>query len=63
MRYYTRAQKRENAKAILNIAVTAIIVIVAIDFIGFIAWAMSGQQPEGSFYIGSMTTHIIRAII
>lgn len=49
-------------QAIKTIVVVAII-ILAIDFVGMIGWAMSGQHPVDNFYIGSISTHIIRAII
>ena len=39
-----------------------IAVAVAVDVIGFIAWAMSGQFPADNLYIGVITTHILRVI-
>lgn len=42
---------------------TIVIILIVIDFLGMIAWAMSGQFPTDNFYIGSISTHIIRAII
>lgn len=47
------------AKFIIGVAT----LIMAIDFIGFIAWAMSGQLPVDGFFIGTITTHILRAIL
>lgn len=58
-----RSHKKEMVKAVAGILVTAIIAILAIDMLGFFGWAMSGQQPTDNFYIGSITTNIIRAII
>lgn len=47
----------------LKITLTIVAVVIAIDFIGFFAWAMSGQQPVDNFYVGSLTTHTLRAVI
>ena len=38
------------------------LVILAIDFVGFMFWAMSGQYPIDGFYVGSITTHILQAV-
>lgn len=43
--------------------VTAILIILAIDFAGFIAWSLSGNRPVDNFYIGTITTHTLRAVI
>ena len=40
-----------------------IAIIIAIDFLGFIAWAGSGQRPVDNFYVGTITTHALRAVI
>lgn len=37
--------------------------LLFIDFLGFVAWAMSGQFPADNFYIGSITTQIIKGAI
>ena len=46
-----------------QIALTVIAVVLAIDFLGFTAWAMSGQRPVYNFYVGTITTHALQAII
>lgn len=50
-------------KNAIKITLTVAIVILAIDFIGFVLWAMSGQQPVDGFYVGAITTNVLRAII
>lgn len=40
-----------------------IVVVLVIDFIGFIAWSMSGQHPEDGFYAGAITTNVLKTII
>ncbi len=55
--------RRGNAKAILNIIGTIAIIIMAIDMIGFAGWALSGQHPQDDFYVGTITTHILRAVL
>ena len=46
----------------LKIAGTVLLAILAVDFFGFMAWILSGQTPGDSFYIGAITTNIIRAL-
>lgn len=39
-----------------------IIIILAIDFLGMMLWAMSGQFPVDNFYIGAISRNILQAI-
>lgn len=48
---------------IIKVAAGAVAVIAAVDVFGFMAWAASGQTPADSFYIGSITAHVLRALI
>ena len=48
---------------IAQIALTIVAVVLVIDFIGFTAWAMSGQRPVDNFYVGTITTHALQAVI
>lgn len=41
----------------------ASIAILAIDFVGFASWVVSGQVPVDGFYLGRITAEIIKAII
>lgn len=41
---------------------TIIAVALVIDFLFFLAWAMSGQMPVDSFYIGAITRNILQAV-
>lgn len=43
----------------LKIAGTLALVVLAIDFLGFIAWVASGQHPVDSFYVGTITAHVL----
>ena len=36
---------------------------LALDFIGAIMWAMSGQIPPDSFFLGSITRFILQVIL
>ena len=38
-------------------------VVLFADMFGFALWAMSGQYPADNFYIGTITAHILRAIL
>ena len=46
--------------AIMVLAVAGL-AYLALDFLGFMAWAMSGQTPTG-FYLGKLTVEIILLI-
>jgi hypothetical protein len=46
---------------ILNKILIVIIIIIAIDFLGFLGWAMSGHFPVDNFYVGSITHHILQS--
>lgn len=73
----TRKQKRDLKNTIANILtyITYAIIMLAIaglaylviDFMGLVAWAMSGQVPEGGFntgfYFGRISYIIISLII
>lgn len=48
---------------IAQIILTIVAVVLVIDFLGFTAWAMSGQRPVDSFYVGTITTHALQAVI
>lgn len=50
-------------KNAIKIILTVVIVILAIDFLFFVGWVMSGQTPVDGFYFGAITTNILRAII
>lgn len=49
-------------KTLTTIATVAAIILL-IDFAGFLAWGMSGQHPVDNFYVGTITTHALRAVI
>lgn len=42
---------------------SAVMVFLVMDFIAFIAWALSGQMPVDSFFLGAVTKSIINIII
>ena len=50
-------------KNILQIIGGGIIGVLTIDALGFMLWVVSGQTPLDNFYIGTITAHILRAII
>ena len=50
-------------KNIIKIVGGVIIAVLALDFLGFTAWVLSGQYPVDDFYIGTITAHVLRAII
>lgn len=36
--------------------------VLAVDFIFWISWALSGQTPVDGFYAGAITQHILQFI-
>lgn len=50
-------------KKILNFMGLVIVMVMAIDFLGFVAWVMSGQFPLDSVYIGAITTNLLKLIM
>lgn len=49
---------KENISSILFV----IGFVLMIDFIFWLFWAMSGQQPTDSFYLGTISQHILQLI-
>jgi len=37
--------------------------IVFIDFVCFMGWVASGQKPVDNFYAGTISAHIIGAVV
>jgi hypothetical protein len=47
----------------MRIIINIVIGILIADLFCFILWALSGQQPEGTFYFGVITKSIISLFI
>lgn len=60
---YHQPTNGEYAIAILKLIGYVSIAILAIDFIVFCGWIISGQHPVDGFYIGSITANILKAIL
>ena len=48
---------------ILEYLFWGLMVILFIDFIGFLAWGLSGQFPVDNCYIGAITKSVLHFII
>jgi hypothetical protein len=46
-------------QALVGFIATVIITLLIIDLIGFTLWALSGQTPQDSFFIGAITSLVI----
>jgi len=57
---YIKYNRTRNA---LKFAGQVVALLLFVDFVGFIAWTMSVQFPVDNFYIGTITTHVLRFII
>jgi len=53
-------EKLKEALFFLAIVISAAMIL---DFAGFLLWQIMGQTPADNFYLGTITTHIIQAII
>lgn len=51
--------KNKIFKTIIN----AILIILSIDFLGFMFWIILGQYPVDGFYIGRYTIEIIKLLV
>ena len=51
-----------NMKKITNVLLTVIMVALIVDAVAFVMWALSGQTPIDSFYIGAITKNIIHFV-
>jgi hypothetical protein len=55
--------KNINLTDIFNFAFATVLIVLAIDFVGMVAWSISGQFPLDGFYVGRISTEIIRLFI
>jgi hypothetical protein len=44
---------------ILRYTAGTVATLVAVDFLGFVAWIASGQTPVDGFYIGALTARVL----
>lgn len=57
-----QTNKKEIVEQLLEFILTAIVVILAIDSLFFIGWALSGQNPVGDHYLGAITANLLQFI-
>lgn len=50
-------------KKILVTITYILAIVMIIDFLGFIAWVASGQTPVDGFYVGRLTTELLKLIL
>lgn len=56
-------QKKRNNRLLLRLGFELIAIILIIDFLGFLLWGLSGQIPDGNFYIGTISVHVLQFIV
>jgi hypothetical protein len=54
---------KETTPTIISIVATLAFMILAIDAVGYIMWAISGQIPHDTIYLGTLTAHTLDLII
>lgn len=47
----------------IKIIATTAAAVLMIDVAGLALWVLSGQYPADNFYVGTITAHILRAIL
>ena len=50
-------------KLILETIASSILIVISIDFVGFVAWVMSGQIPPDAVFVGAITKGILSLLI
>lgn len=53
---------KNNINDILYVTQWLVIMILVVDFISFVAWALLGQIPVDGFYFGVITHKILQLI-
>jgi hypothetical protein len=53
----------EKKTSFIEIVLTVVVIYLVIDFIGCMAWGLSGQFPADSFYIGAISRNILQALL
>lgn len=56
------SNKHNKTMTTKEIIITVLAIWLILDIVCFVAWAMSGQFPDGNLYFGTITTHILRLI-
>jgi len=51
------------ALILLKATVLVAVVYLSLDIFGFLMWVQSGQTPPGDYYIGAITTHVLRMLL
>jgi len=52
-----------NIKSFVGTVFTIIAVVLVLDFVCFMGWVASGQKPVDNFYAGTISAHIIGAVV
>jgi len=47
----------------MRVILTVALVILMIDALGFMLWAVSGQYPTDSAYVGTITAHVLGLVL
>jgi hypothetical protein len=50
-------------KDICGVIMGVVVMVLFIDVLGFTAWVASGQQPQDNFYVGAITTNVLRSTL
>ena len=50
-------------KTIMKIVIGVIVFVLIADFVGFLAWVYSGQQPTGDFWLGKGFYEFLKVVL
>ena len=63
LKYQDKKLRLEIFKSIIKNILIFILIILALDLLGFMSWVILGQKPVDNFFLGNITTHILKLII
>lgn len=50
-------------RAVVKATLLTLITFACLDLAGFALWAFSGQKPVDDVFVGTITTHVLRALV
>lgn len=66
MKYVDGIQKRKQQQKgqsvvwLIKVIAIATLIVMAIDFAGFVSWKAANQMPPDNFFIGSLTNQLLK---
>jgi len=61
--FFTTYTMKAKTMEYIDMVTMIVVAILVIDFVGFVAWVMSGQVPPDGFFVGAITKNVINLFI